>query len=539
MNKFLFFILTPVLLYGSNIGSGRTSIGAEWYTPSGTKTCVETFEITIIPDTAYWGDLVKIEIATTCDTITDIDSGRIGDSSIVFIDTTGDTISFIMPQVTAGMKTFILTTGSLTDTDSVYVVGSQYDTAQITADPENQNKLVGETANFSVTGTGTGTLSYQWMSDSGLGTGNYNDVVDETGSSIELTNVQLTSNGWLYSCRVCNDRGCDTSAEASLSVTGTYMVTMANDGNGTTSPAIDTTVVAGTPANISASVTTPNYHFAYWSYLVGAGAFGNASLATTTATPTEDATVLANFGPDTFYIDTTFTNCTLEFLSAADSIFAYGETCSLMVTVPEDTLVNWNGGDNIGSPTAIVYDTLVFTVTQNVSITATGRTWPQYTVDSTIVNGLPDSVVFDTYGTVDSSTVITVTLGTPTDSKWTVSGDTSAVGISELVFTAKANWTLTFTLNIAILPTPAIDSIRPNPNYRNDSCTIYLSGGSTSGTVTDLTADSVLTPKYYSDTQIDFYTSGWLRGWHAIEIENVYSLKDTAAVYIAVPRKAQ
>lgn len=47
------------------------------------------------------------------------------------------------------------------------------------------------------------------------------------------------------------------------------------------------------------------------------------------------------------------------------------------------------------------------------------------TVDSTIAVGIPDSIVFDSYGVVDYGTTINVTINAPVDSQYTVSGDYS------------------------------------------------------------------------------------------------------------------
>jgi Immunoglobulin domain len=81
----------------------------------------------------------------------------------------------------------------------------------ITVQPANQTVTVGQTANFSVTATGTGPLSYQWY---------YNTntmLTDETNSSLALLNVNTNQAG-KYSVTVTNLYGSAASTFATLAV---------------------------------------------------------------------------------------------------------------------------------------------------------------------------------------------------------------------------------------------------------------------------------------------------------------------------------
>jgi pectate lyase len=81
----------------------------------------------------------------------------------------------------------------------------------ITVQPANLTATVGQTANFSVTATGTGPLSYQWYC-------NTNTVLtDETNSALALLNVNTNQAG-KYSVTVTNLYGSATSAFATLAV---------------------------------------------------------------------------------------------------------------------------------------------------------------------------------------------------------------------------------------------------------------------------------------------------------------------------------
>ena len=82
--------------------------------------------------------------------------------------------------------------------------------AVITSQPTNQTVLVGGTASFSVTATGTSPLSYQWRFN-GAG------LTGQTGTSLMLVNVQFTNAG-SYSVVVSNYAGPVSSSNAVLTV---------------------------------------------------------------------------------------------------------------------------------------------------------------------------------------------------------------------------------------------------------------------------------------------------------------------------------
>ena len=94
----------------------------------------------------------------------------------------------------------------------------------ITAQPQNATAPAGGSANFSVTATGQGTVSYQWRFNNG---GNWNNIPGANGSTFTINNVQNSDQG-TYDVIVS-----DTSGEPPL----------------TSSPASLTVVPAGVPAN--------------------------------------------------------------------------------------------------------------------------------------------------------------------------------------------------------------------------------------------------------------------------------------------------
>jgi hypothetical protein len=397
-----------------------------------------------------------------------------------------------------------------------------------------------------------------------------------------------------------------------------YNLTVSNDGHGNTSPSGITAVDSAASTPLSATSGT-GYGFVNWTVTSGSGyAFGDADDSTTTiALSSGNVAIQANFDLDTFYVARNPGANGAMSTDDADTIYAYGESARVIIT-PDP------GYRIVGNQDSLP-DTLQFTVTKDTTVSATFEAWPTFTVDSTIVNGRPDSVIFSDYGSVDSGKTITVTIHNPADTQCTVSGDTSGIltgftdvvnanksyvftfdeipdtapptmvtspaqvhdslGETDTVFaaatgggtityqwqfysggwsdTAVTNDSLFYLLTLAkagdscrciavndygadtssafaivVHYSPVvIDSLRPNPVYRLDSCTIYLKSARSSGTVTVLQLDTVLTPKYYSDTQIDIYTGDWARGWYDIEVTNNLGLKDTGYLRIVVPRK--
>src|SRR6185436_9017393 len=80
----------------------------------------------------------------------------------------------------------------------------------ITASPATQSLRRGSNALFTATAIGTGPFSYQWQF-------NGSDLTGANTSSLAVTNVQLTNEGW-YAIRAANSFGSLTSAPVRLDV---------------------------------------------------------------------------------------------------------------------------------------------------------------------------------------------------------------------------------------------------------------------------------------------------------------------------------
>jgi hypothetical protein len=118
----------------------------------------------------------------------------------------------------------------------------------ITTQPGSQSVTVGQTATFSVIGTGTAPLSYQWQA-------NGTAITGATASSYTTAATTLADNGSTFKVTVSNAVGTITSAAATLTVSataaaGTDVLTYHND-NSRSAQNLTETVL--TPANVNAT----------------------------------------------------------------------------------------------------------------------------------------------------------------------------------------------------------------------------------------------------------------------------------------------
>ena len=157
-------------------------------------------------------------------------SAPIGQSASFFVNATGSALSYQWskggtPISGATGATLSLTGIQLSDAGSYSVTVSNavgnatsdaatltvLDTPGITTQPQSVSGIGGQSASFSVTATGSGTLSYQWSKD-GV------PISGATSSTLDLTGLLLTDAG-SYTVRVSNAAGGITSNAATLTVT--------------------------------------------------------------------------------------------------------------------------------------------------------------------------------------------------------------------------------------------------------------------------------------------------------------------------------
>ncbi|MCC7509894.1 MAG: immunoglobulin domain-containing protein [Planctomycetes bacterium] len=108
-------------------------------------------------------------------------------------------------QQTASGSYYNLATGALID---ITVTGQP---PTITADPSDQTAPEGATATFTVSATGSGTLSYQWQQGGA-------DIIGANSTSYTTPTLTLADNGAQFRCVVSNAFGSTTSAVATLTI---------------------------------------------------------------------------------------------------------------------------------------------------------------------------------------------------------------------------------------------------------------------------------------------------------------------------------
>ena len=90
----------------------------------------------------------------------------------------------------------------------------------ITAQPQNMSAALGQPASFSVTATGSGTLSYQWARNS-------SPIAGATSAAYTIPSVSSSDNSASYTVTVSNSAGGTTSSAAVLTVTPAVLVSLA------------------------------------------------------------------------------------------------------------------------------------------------------------------------------------------------------------------------------------------------------------------------------------------------------------------------
>lgn len=157
-----------------------------------------------------------------CDTTLGVYTGS-AISSLVTI-ASNDDLQAANPHIQASLVTFVASAGTTYffavdgfDADSAGLTLNLSTSAPpagiaptITAQPANQTVTVGGSASFSVSATGTPTLTYQWSLGGAALSG-------ATSSTLSLSNVQ-SANAGSYSVTVTNGSGSATSGTATLTV---------------------------------------------------------------------------------------------------------------------------------------------------------------------------------------------------------------------------------------------------------------------------------------------------------------------------------
>lgn len=237
---------------------GGRSVWWKWTAPADGSVALDTrgsrFDTTL---GVYTGTSVNaLTLITSND---DINRGVVQASSVTFTATNGTTYSFAVDGFDGDCAGITL---NLTFTP----VGGSAPT--ITTQPVGQTVTAGANVTFTVTATGSGTLSYQWLF-------NGNPISGATSASYSLTNVQQANDG-NYSVTVSNSAGAVTSTAATLTVKPATTIP-----SFTVQP-ISQTVTAGTNVTFSVEATGNPAPTLQWFF--GTTAIPGATSATYTIT---------------------------------------------------------------------------------------------------------------------------------------------------------------------------------------------------------------------------------------------------------------
>ncbi|MES2775760.1 MAG: T9SS type A sorting domain-containing protein [Bacteroidota bacterium] len=179
--------------------------------------------------------------------------------------------------VTAGAGTVNADVDNVAAADAVARATITVNSFPGVTNPPNTNTCTGTTASFTVTGSGSGTLSYQWYKGATViangATGTGSSISGATTNILTITNPGAADAVANYNVRVSSTSGCTPaqSANASLTVNTPPAFSTAPD---------DTTACAGITATFTASATgsgTLSYQWYKGASVLANGATGNGS----------------------------------------------------------------------------------------------------------------------------------------------------------------------------------------------------------------------------------------------------------------------
>ena len=145
--------------------------------------------------------------------------------------------------------------GSLLSSNATLVVDTNIPLPAITAQPQSQTVVAGQSATFTVTATNKAALSYQWQF-------NALPIAGATASAYTLANAQ-TNNAGSYSVVIANVIGATTSTDAVLTVN--FSLTATADTGGSVSKSPDQTSYAPNAVVTLTATANSNYVFGGWS----------------------------------------------------------------------------------------------------------------------------------------------------------------------------------------------------------------------------------------------------------------------------------
>ncbi|HBC87923.1 MAG TPA: hypothetical protein DCZ94_13295 [Lentisphaeria bacterium] len=263
-------------------------------------------------------------------------------------------------------------------------------------------------------------------------------------------------------------------------------ITVANDGNGTTSPSGAIITEKSTPFSISATPSA-GYNFLNWSVTTGSATFANASSASTTVTASADCTVRANF------VTSSANPGIIILSSSAYTVAENGGTVTITVK---------RAGGSSGAA-SVQYATSNGTAKAADYTTKTGTfNWTDgETADKTFTVAITGDSLDEANETVNItlSSVTGATLGTPSTAVLTITDDDPTPTVAFTVASqskAENGGTATITAQLSAasgqavtVPFTVTGTATDPDDYTNTASPISISAGTTTKTITITIAD--------------------------------------------------
>jgi hypothetical protein len=226
-------------------------------------------------------------------------------------------------------------TESITSAPAVLTVEQVPVTVAITTQPADQTVTEGDDATFTVSATGSGTLSYQWHADGAA-------IAGATDSALVVSAASVGDSGTVYTVAVTDDNGTVVSAPATLTVNAVPLEIV--------TPPVDLTVLEGDDATFTVTATGNGVLSYQWF------ADGEAIVGATDSTLTLSAVALGDSG--TVYM----VQIADEFDSSAfaSAMLTVIESIPLEIVTPPADLTVTEGEDATFSVTATGSGTLSY-----------------------------------------------------------------------------------------------------------------------------------------------------------------------------------
>ncbi|MEJ7682321.1 MAG: hypothetical protein WKG06_31620 [Segetibacter sp.] len=207
----------------------------------------------------------------------------------------------------------------------------------IASQPTAANKWVSENASFSVSATGSGTLTYQWQENSGSGWSNITDggvYSGATSSKLNLTGVTYAMNGYQYKCAVTGDCR-DTTSDAAALTVNKRLVTLAYTG-GTAIQYSDKVNLSATLSDNSGSSITADLSGRTVTFTIGS----QTTTATSNSAGVASTTLIITQAPGSYTVGVSFDGSgdlvyQSSALSPAPSFTINKEDANITFTSPE------------------------------------------------------------------------------------------------------------------------------------------------------------------------------------------------------------